>query len=79
MTRPSSPYVAVLVVEVDDKSKRPPSHRLGGDERVLEGGLFAGGNHDAELESREVLDVELVILTETDRTKVREVQRWFWC
>lgn len=67
--RLQSAYVAVLVVEVDDESERPPSHRLCGDEGVLEGGLSAGGNHGAELESREVLDVELVILSGTNRTE----------
>lgn len=55
-------YVGVLVVEVDDQAEGPPPHGLGGDEGVLEGGLPAGGNLDAELQRREVLDVELVIL-----------------
>lgn len=65
-----SSYTAVLVVEVDDESERPPSHRLSGDEGVLEGGLSAGRNHGAQLQSGEVLDVELVILIETNRTKL---------
>lgn len=59
---PIGTYAAVLVVEVDDKPKRPPSHRLRGDEGVLKGGLSARGDHGAELESSKVLDVELVIL-----------------
>lgn len=72
------PYIAVLVVEVDDESEWPPSHWLCGDERVLKGGLSAGRNHDAELESGEVLDVELVILTGTNRTKLeRAAQKCF--
>lgn len=57
-------HAAVLVVEVDDESEGPPPHGLSGDKGVLERGLFAGRNHGAELQSREVLDVELVILKE---------------
>lgn len=60
-----SPYTAVLVVEVDDQPERPPSHRLCGDEGVLKGGLSARGDHGAQLEGGEVLDVELVILSGT--------------
>lgn len=59
----SGPHAVVLIVQVDDESKRPPPHGLGRDEGVLEGGLPAGRNHGAELQSREVLDVELIILT----------------
>lgn len=62
-----SPYVAVLVVEVDDESKRPPPHGLCGDEGVLEGGLPTPGDFNAKLQRREVLDVELVILKEKHR------------
>lgn len=59
---PVGTYAAVLVVEVDDEPERPPSHRLRGDEGVLEGGLSARGDHGTELQSGKVLDVELVIL-----------------
>ncbi|MEQ2215744.1 hypothetical protein XENOCAPTIV_005331 [Xenoophorus captivus] len=54
--------------DVDDESERPASHRFCWDERVLKGCLSAGRNQGAELEGCEVLDVELVILTETNRT-----------
>lgn len=60
-----APYTAVLVVEVDDQPEWPPSHRLCRYEGVLKGGLSARGNHGAELEGGEVLDVELVILRGT--------------
>lgn len=62
---PAGPYAVVLVVEVDDESKRPASHGLGRDEGVLEGGLAARRNHSAQLQRREVLDVELVVLATT--------------
>lgn len=63
------PYTAVLVVEVDDETKRPPSHRLRRDEGVLKGGLSAWRNHSTELEGSEVLDIELIILTKTKTDK----------
>lgn len=65
MGTPPSPYTAVLVVEVDDQPERPPSHWLSGDEGVLKGGLSASRDHGAQLQSGEVLDVELVILRGT--------------
>ena len=55
-------HIAVLVVEVDDQAEGPASHWFSGDEGVLEGRLPAGLNHKAQLESCEVLDVELEIL-----------------
>lgn len=55
-------HSAVLVVEVDDQAEGPPPHGLGGDEGVLEGGLSPRRNHSSQLESGEVLDVELVVL-----------------
>lgn len=55
-------HVAVLVVEVDDQAEGASAHGLGGDERVLEGGLALRGHHDAQLQRREVLDVELEVL-----------------
>lgn len=58
-------YTVVLVVEVDNESERPPSHRLCRDKRVLKCGLACRGNYGAELKSSEVLDVELEILKET--------------
>lgn len=65
------PYISILVVEVDDQAEGSSSHRLCGDEGVLEGGLPARRNHGAQLQSREVLDVELIILTDK-RSRVRE-------
>lgn len=66
------PYVAVLVVEVDDQSEGSASHWFGGDEGVLERRLSAGRNQQAQLEGCEVLDVELEILgfTETKQNHV---------
>ena len=55
-------HIAVLVVEVDDQAEGASSHGLGGDEGVLEGGLALRGNHEAQLQGREVLDVELEVL-----------------
>ena len=69
MSEAPPPYAAVLVVEVDDESERPPSHRLCGDEGVLEGDLAAGEDGGAELERREVLDVELIILKGSEGTR----------
>lgn len=62
LPRHACTHGAVLVVEVDHQPERPPPHRLGGDEGVLEGGLSRRRNHGSQLESSEVLDVELVIL-----------------
>lgn len=64
---PYPPYIAVLVVEIDDEPKWSPSHWLSRDEGVLKCGLPTGRNHSAQLKSCEVLDVELVILTKTER------------
>lgn len=58
-------YIVVLVVEVDNESKRPPSHRLRGDKRILKCGLTCRWNYGAKLKSSEVLDVELEILKGT--------------
>lgn len=55
-------YSGVLVVEVDDQPKGAPPHGLGRDEGVLKGGLSARWHHGAQLQGREVLDVELVVL-----------------
>lgn len=63
-------HAAVLVVEVDHQAEGPPSHGLGRDEGVLEGGLTRRRNGGAQLKSGEVLDVELVVLKGPER-KVR--------
>lgn len=60
-------YGGVLVVEVDDQAKGAPPHGLGRDEGVLEGGLSARRHRNAQLQGREVLDVELVVLHKRKR------------
>lgn len=64
---PEWTYGGVLVVEVDDKAKGTPTHGLCGDEGVLEGGLSARRHLGAQLQGREVLDVELVVLHKRKR------------
>lgn len=71
---PHPPYIVVFVVEVNDQSEGPSSHWLGRDEGVLKGGLFAGWNHGAELQSCEVLNVELVVLDHGRQTGLD----WDW-
>lgn len=64
---PEWAYSGVLVVEVDDQAEGAPPHGLCGNEGVLEGGLAARRHLGPQLQRREVLDVELVVLHERKR------------
>lgn len=47
-------YLAILVVEENDKTKGPSSHRLSWDKGVLKGGLLLGLHHSAERQGCEL-------------------------